>query len=70
MNDKVERSSSLRKRFMEYRKATNGSLNGDLFTRFKEELAENEKELSVVKFCIPKPKKVTWNVCTKQEVNR
>lgn len=42
---------------MEYRKATNGSLNGDLFSRFKEELVNNETDLSVVKFCIPKSKK-------------
>ena len=42
---------------MEYRKATNGSLNGDLFSRFKEELTKNETDLSVVKFCIRRTRK-------------
>ena len=53
---------------MEYRKATNGSLNGDLFSRFKEELTNNETDLSVVKFCIPKSNKTSYCVCIKQEI--
>ena len=53
---------------MEYPKATNGSLNGDLFSRFKEELVNNETDLSVVKFCIPKSKKKSYYVCIEQQI--
>ena len=53
---------------MEYRKATNGSLNGDLFSRFKEELVNNETDLSVVKFCIPKSKKKSYYFCIEQKI--
>ena len=43
---------------MEVRKATNGTLNKDLFDQFRKELAAQEKNRSVVTFCIPPPKKV------------
>ena len=54
----MARSSPLRAQFMEVRKATNGTLNKDLFNQFRAELAATEKNRSVVTFCIPPPKKI------------
>ena len=51
-------SSQLRTQFMEVRKATNGTLNKDLFNQFRSELVATERNRSVVTFCIPPPKRI------------
>ena len=43
---------------MEVRKATNSTLNKNLFNQFRTELAAMEKNRSVVTFCIPPPKRL------------
>ncbi|KAK8811730.1 hypothetical protein WA538_000516 [Blastocystis sp. DL] len=50
--------SPLRAQFMEVRKATNSTLNKNLFNQFRTELAAMEKNRSVVTFCIPPPKRL------------
>lgn len=50
----VMHSSKLRKQFMEAREKKNLTLNLDMYNKFRNELAHNEVDKSVVKICIPK----------------